>query len=155
MRINPDYLEQWILENWAGLVATNAYRERSFFYNPAGLLPKGVYFATIKESDGPNDKASELDREGVFRLSTGVGSATYEAMFGPKPKRPAKGGVVALTADFVNLDQLHPHPVYAWLGWVAINNPSPASLPMVQELLETSYRLVKVKYDKNGRTRTF
>jgi hypothetical protein len=53
-----------------------------FFYNPDNSLPKGIYFATIKESDGPNDKASNLDREGVFRLSIGIGKKNYQSLFG-------------------------------------------------------------------------
>ena len=44
----------------------NSYGERSFFYNPGHLLPSGTYFLTIKTHDGPNDKASQLDRENVF-----------------------------------------------------------------------------------------
>ena len=35
-------------------------------------LPNGVYFCTLKENNGANDKASELDRDGVFRLSIGI-----------------------------------------------------------------------------------
>jgi hypothetical protein len=47
-----------------------------FFITHIKILPKGIYFATIKEKDGPNDKASELNRANVYRLSTGV-SKTY------------------------------------------------------------------------------
>ncbi len=54
-------LENEILNSYEGLVLLDAYAERSFFYNPYKLLPKGIYFATIKENDGPNDKASELN----------------------------------------------------------------------------------------------
>jgi len=51
-------LENWILATYPGVVVADAYRERSFFYNPDGSLPKCIYFATIKESDGPHDQAS-------------------------------------------------------------------------------------------------
>jgi hypothetical protein len=47
-----------------------------FFITHIKILPKGIYFATIKEKDGPNDKASELNRANVYRLSTCV-SKTY------------------------------------------------------------------------------
>ena len=121
--MNAKQLEHWILDNYQGVIVTDAYRERSFFYNPYGSLPKGIYFATIKESDGPNDKASNLDREGIYRLSLGVGKRQYQQLFDDIPKRPAKGEIVELDFDFTTTGMLMPHPIYAWLGWVSINNP--------------------------------
>ena len=76
--MNAKQLEHWILDNYQGVIVADAYRERSFFYNPDDSLPKGIYFATIKESDGPNDKASSLDRDGIYRLSIGVGKKQYQ-----------------------------------------------------------------------------
>jgi hypothetical protein len=38
----------------------------SSFYNPDRKLARGIYFATIKEKDGKNDRASNLDRTDVF-----------------------------------------------------------------------------------------
>jgi len=32
-------LENWILNHYDGLIVTDAYRERSFFYNPDRSLP--------------------------------------------------------------------------------------------------------------------
>jgi hypothetical protein len=102
--MNAKQLEHWILDNYLGVIVANAYRERSFFYNPDDSLPKGIYFATIKESDGPNDKASSLDRDGIYRLSIGVGKKQYQFLFGEMPKRPAKGDIVEL----------------GWVGFVSI-----------------------------------
>lgn len=34
-------LENWILENYQGVIVTDAFRERSFYYNPDNSLPKG------------------------------------------------------------------------------------------------------------------
>ncbi len=77
-----------------------------------------MYFCTIEERDGENDRASVLMRDGVFRVSIGVSSATNVERFGPRPARPAKGGVVNTGHDFAALDVLTPHPVYAWMSWV-------------------------------------
>ena len=61
-----DEITTHVLENFPGTTLKNSYGERSFFYNPGHLLPSGTYFLTIKTHDGPNDKASQLDRENVF-----------------------------------------------------------------------------------------
>lgn len=137
--MNPAQLESWILANYRGLVVTDAYRERSFFYNPDRSLPKGVYFATIKTSDGPHDKASHLDRAEVYRLSFGLGKQRYRESFGTLPTRPAKGGVVDLAVDFTATGVLMPHPVYAWMGWACINNPTPEDVGPLKMLLDRSY----------------
>lgn len=141
-------LENWIVSKYDGIIVANAYRERSFFYNPDGSLKKGIYFTTIKESDGPNDKASKLDRNGLYRISFGIGKKDYEKLFGPKPKRPAKGGVVDINFDFTLTGILMPHPVYAWMGWVAFNNPEPKDLATIEKLLDLSYQNSKTKFLK-------
>jgi hypothetical protein len=124
----------------------NTNGEKTLFYNPDNLLTKGIYFVTIKEADGQNDKASDLNREGVFRLNLGVTKTTYEKLFGPKPSRPAKGGIVNTGHDFTKLNQLTPHPIYAWLHWVAILNPEGVALEQIWELLEESYQQALKKY---------
>ncbi len=141
-------LENWILMNYQDIIVTDAYRERSFFYNPDSSLPKGIYFATIKESDGQNDKASNLDRDGIYRLSIGIGKKYYQNLFGNIPTRPAKGGIINYDFDFTELDVLMPHPIYAWLGWVAINNPTANNTDTVKHLLDISYQNVLLKFKK-------
>lgn len=122
------------------------YREYSYFYNPNNILPRGVYFTTIKESDGQNDKASNLDRDDVYRLSFGLSKKTYEKLFGIKPKRPLKGEIVDTEHDFTVLNILTPHPVYAWMGWVQILNPKLEQLSMIQDLLDERYETVKKEF---------
>jgi hypothetical protein len=141
-------LENWILDNYQGIIVMNAYRERSFFYNPDNSLPKGIYFATIKESDGPNDKSSNLGRDGVYRLSVGIGKKNYQNLFGIIPTRPMKGGIIDYDFDFSILNVLMPHPIYAWISWVAINNPTSENLETVKYLLDISYQSVFTKFAK-------
>ena len=141
-------LENWILNNYQGVIVTNAYGERSFFYNPDNSLPKGIYFATIKESDGPNDKSSKLDRDGIFRLSLGVGKKNFQNLFGAIPARPLKGVIIDYDFDFSILGVLMPHPIYAWISWVAINNPTSANLETLKYLLDNSYQSVITKFAK-------
>jgi hypothetical protein len=144
--MTADQLIVQIQSQYQGLKLLNTYGEKSLFYNPDNLLPKGIYFATIKEVDGPNDKASKLDRGGVYRLNFGVTKATYEKLFGTKPARPTKGGIVNTGHDFTALNYLTPHPIYAWLYWVSILNPEDVVLERVSKLLEESYQQVLKKY---------
>ncbi len=144
--MNVLQLEHWILDRYEGIIVIDAYRERSFFYNPDGSMKKGIYFTTIKERDGPNDKASHLDRAGVFRLSIGLDRNSYQQLFGNVPKRPSKGGIVELDYDFTLTGVLMPHPIYAWLCWVCINNPTIQHLDVLKHLLDTAYQNVLFKF---------
>lgn len=117
-------IDAWLLASFADLEPKDSWGERSYFYNPGGRSPRGTYFLTIKEKDGANDRASHLDRPGVWRLNFGLPKTGYAALFGPPPKRPGKGGVIEGPWDFTALDRLTPHPVYGWMSWVAILNPS-------------------------------
>ena len=146
--MNPFELEHWILDNYPGVVVLDAYRERSFFFNPNRSLPRGIYFATIKENDGPNDKASYLDREGVYRLSIGVGKRQYVQLFGDVPKQPTKGDTVNIEVDFTQTGIFMPHPIYAWLGWVCINNPTNDHVDVLKDYLDIAYQSVLIKHRK-------
>jgi hypothetical protein len=79
---------------YADVSLATSWGETALFYNPGKRLPRGIYFATLKDHDGANDKASALHRLGVFRLSLGLPRGDYISRFGPMPLRPGKGGVV-------------------------------------------------------------
>lgn len=100
----PDDILKYCLETLEGTVLVNSWGERGIFYNPEHVLKRGVYVLTIKEKDGDNDKASVLDRPGVYRVNLGVRKATFAVVFGSVPKRPAKGRVVDMTYDFTATD---------------------------------------------------
>jgi len=146
--MNAQKLEGWILENYQGIIVIDAYRERSFFYNPDGSLQKGIYMATIKESDGPNDKASNLGRLGIYRLSIGIGKKEYKNLFGIIPKRPSKGNIINLDFDFKSLGIFMPHPIYAWMGWIGIKNPTKSNMDLLKHLLDISYQNALTKFVK-------
>ncbi|MEM8781621.1 MAG: DUF6194 family protein [Planctomycetota bacterium] len=135
-----DEVRAYIEETFADLRPMDTWGEVSFFVNPGGRLKRGRYFCTIKERDGENDCASELDRPGVYRVNLGLTPGAYEAEFGPRPARPAKGGVVALDVDFTALDVPGPHPVYAWMGWVSVLNPSAGTFEKIKPWFDVAYR---------------
>jgi len=118
-------ITEYIESTFDDIHIVTAWGETSFFYNPHRKLPRGIYFATIKEKNGPNDRASNLDRSDVFRLNIGISKWTYRTLLGQQPSRPQAGGVIDTGHDFAALDQLFPHPVYGWMSWVAVLNPRP------------------------------
>lgn len=131
-----------------GSVLVNSWGEQGLFYNPAGKLKRGIYILTVKEKDGANDKSSALDRKGVYRLNIGVRPETFRKRFGFLPKRPEKGGVVAMDYDFSALDQIMPHPVYGWMGWISVCNPSEKTYAACKPLIQEAYVYAREKYAK-------
>jgi hypothetical protein len=143
-------IAQHITSTFADIHPVSAWGETSFFYNPGRKLPRGIYFATLKDKDGDNDRASNLQRPGVYRLNIGISKPTYRSLFGPQPARPAAGGVVDTGHDFTALDQLLPHPVYGWMSWVSVLNPSAATFNTVKPLLAEAYDLAVGKFAKRA-----
>ena len=142
-----DILEKIVAE-FDGVVPKSSWGETSLFYNPGKALPNGVYFCTIKEKNGDNDKSSLLDREGVFRLSIGIGPSLYEAQFGTRPTRPAKGCIIDTDDDFTALNTLMPHPIYGWMSWVQVLNPDAQMLTKLLPLITEAHANAVIKFDK-------
>lgn len=149
--MTADEILRQCLDRLEGTVLVESWGERGIFYNPGHALKRGVYLLTIKERDGANDRASQLDRPGIFRVNIGVRPDTYRTLFGPKPARPQAGGVVSLPCDFTVLDQLIPHPVYAWMGWVCILNPSEEAFQRTWPLVEEAHGYAREKFQKRKR----
>ena len=144
----PDSIIAHLLDTYEGSRVVKAWGERSIFYNPGQKLPRGVYFATVKEKDGEKDKASHLDRAGVFRLNVGTTKPLFLERFGPPPARPGRGEVVGGPWDFTALDTLTPHPVYGWMSWVAVLNPTEETLADMFEMIEAASGKAKSAFDK-------
>lgn len=146
--MEAEQILNWCLEHLEGTVLMNSWGETGVFYNPGHVLKRGIYVLTIKEKDGKNDQASQLDRPGMYRVNLGLRKQTYVNLFGSVPKRPPKGGVVELEMDFAQTDILLPHPVYAWMGWVCTLNPSKHTFEELKPLILESYEFAKEKFAK-------
>ena len=146
--MEAEQILNWCLEHLEGTVLMNSWGETVVFYNPGHVLKRGIYVLTIKEKDGKNDQASQLDRPGMYRVNLGPRKQTYVNLFGSVPKRPPKGGVVELEMDFAQTDILLPHPVYAWMGWVCTLNPSKHTFEELKPLILESYEFAKEKFAK-------
>lgn len=143
---------EYVTSNYSGMVVNNNWGERGLFYNPEGKLSKGIYVMTFKEKDGPNDKASQVNRDGVYRLNLGLSKQTYLHIFGEKPERPAAGGIVDTGHHFHMLDKIMPHPVYGWMSWIGVLNPSELTFERLKPLIDEGIHMAKFKYSKKVKT---
>ena len=139
MLLTPKALKDYILEEFEGVNCVNSWGESSFFYNLNDRLPRGTYFCTLKEKDGDNDKGSDINRVDVYRFNFGLPEKQFVELFGEKPKRPEKGQTIEGPWDFTALNILMPHPIYGWMGWVAILNPTHESFSRIKPLLSLAY----------------
>lgn len=138
VRIND--ISNYLTDTFDGLAPTETWGELSFFYNPEKRLPRGTYFCTIKEKDGDNDKGSNLNRDGVYRMNFGLPPKVFEDVFGPRPARPAKSQTIEGPWDFTALNMLMPHPVYGWMGWVCLLSPEPVTFDEIKPLLTIAHK---------------
>ena len=146
--ISPEALIETLLARFPGTVAVEAWGETALFYNPEQILPRGVYFATVKEKDGDNDQASQIDRDGVFRFNLGTSKPLFLARFGPPPPRPGKGQAIEGDWDFTSLNSTTPHPVYGWMSWICVLNPTRQTLKGMDDMIEAAFEKAKTAFEK-------
>lgn len=155
--MDQDSIINYVSEHFAGVDIARptgcdapeiSWGDTFFIYDP-NLNPEAERtfpFATIVTKDyGDFDCASNLNRDGVFRLNIGVGKQTYRSLFGPPPK-PTTAGDVVTGYDFSALNQLMPHPVYAPQSWVCVLNPSRELFESVRPLLCDAYNQAVRRY---------
>ncbi len=139
---------KYCLENLKDTVLVESWGEKGIFYNPNNVLKRGVYVLTIKEKDGDNDKGSNLDRENVYRVNLGIRKKTFIKLFNEVPKRPNAGVIVDINYDFTKLDKIIPHPVYDWMGWISVLNPSNKIFEKLKPFIQESYEYAVEKFKK-------
>jgi hypothetical protein len=125
---DPDAITAYITTTWPETIIARAMNA-TFFSLDEKHWPN---FATIVTTD-EHDDASNLSRDGVFRLNVGPLSRETFARLAGDTDAP----------DYTELDRLFPHPVYAKQRWVSIVNPSARSFEEIVKplLAETHDRL--------------
>jgi Family of unknown function (DUF6194) len=117
----------------------------SFFsYDPGHDLPADqgfLPFATLVTND-LSDQASDLERQGVYRLNIGLRKKTFQSLFGAQSPD--------ISPNFTVLDQLMPHPVYGQMFWVCVLNPSDATFETVKPLLAEAYEQAFSKHARRA-----
>ncbi|MHA3915843.1 DUF6194 family protein [Halovulum sp. GXIMD14793] len=142
-----DEIRVWIDQNLSGLVTTEDGYDLYWFYDPdcATVPERRMPFATLMTTD-KQDSASNLSREGIYRLNISVASQTYEESFGTPPKADWSKPFVDTGHDFTALDRLMPHPVYASMHWVCVLNPSSSTFATIRPLMLEAYELAAIRY---------
>lgn len=145
--MNEADISRYILDTFVGVEVVTSNSNSFFFYDPENKVP----FVTIVVSD-EYDNASDLNREGVYRLNIGVSKQTYQTMFRTEDEH---GVEVRHTDgyDFTALDTLMPHPVYGRMYWVCVLNPSEATFEKVGPLLKEAYDIAVRKYERLSQAR--
>jgi hypothetical protein len=149
--ISKTTVHKYLVETLPDVVAKDAWGETSYFFNPGHLLKRGTYFVTIKEKNGENDRASNLDRAGIWRLNIGICKATFLSIFNAIPERPPKGGVIAGPWDFTATDFITPHPIYGWMSWIAVLSPSEETWQHCIPLIKDAYERASATFEKRTR----
>jgi hypothetical protein len=147
MPLTIDQIVEYVQHSFADVIDDFNWGERALFYNPDRQLPKGIYFLTFKERDGANDHASNIGA-GEYRLNVGISKRAFVERFGSVPGRPSAGGAVSTGHDFTQSDVVTPHPVYGWMCWIAVKNPSSETLEELKPLLAESYQIAAGKFKK-------
>ena len=145
-----DDVHDYLLATFDGLDVRPSWGERAYFYNPGNRFARGAYFLTLKEKDGANDRASALDRPEIWRLNFGLPRKEFIRLFGHTPARPGKGGVIEGPWDFTACDRLTPHPVYGWMSWVAILNPTEPTFETLKPLITQAHQKAAATFDKRS-----
>ena len=146
--MDKEQILEYCLTQLPGTIVSDNWGETGVFYNPNSGRKRGIYLLTIKNKDGAHDKSSILNREGVFRLNIGIRKSTFLKLFGSIPHRPLAGQVVDMPYDFSESDTMLPHPVYAWMGWICVLNPSDKTFEQLKPLISEAYELAIEKYLK-------
>ncbi|HEU5015517.1 MAG TPA: DUF6194 family protein [Roseiflexaceae bacterium] len=121
-------ITDYISTTFAGVETMTTLGYTFFFYGPDRMLP----FVTIATADNEGDRASNLDRPGVFRLNIGVSKETFQSLFGTN-------SVDVSACDFTALDTIMPHPDYAPQSWICVLNPSDATFHTLRPWLREAY----------------
>ncbi|HEY6743743.1 MAG TPA: DUF6194 family protein [Lapillicoccus sp.] len=114
-----------------------AWGDSFVYYDPPGTDPETADrrfpFATVVVKDYPGfDEASQLDRDGVFRVNVNVGRRRFEELVGYPP---SQHGDRRDAHDYAAVDTVLPHPAYGQQAWVSVVNPGERTSDLVRTLL--------------------
>ena len=133
----PDTVVAYIIETWPETDVVQAMNAWFFSLDPEKHWPN---YATVVTTD-EHDEASNLTREGVFRLNMGVDRETFERASAEAGSDP----------DYTAFDRVLPHPVYAAQRWICIVNPSKATFrEVVVPLLTVAHDRLADRRSRHG-----
>lgn len=134
-------LTTYLLTNFEKVNIIEAEGDLFFIYDNNDKQP----FATIVTRDNAYENASNLNREGFYRLNIGLDKETFLSLFEGLTKEKGFEAYLNLGIDFTQEDKLLPHPTYGAMYWACIVNPSKESF---EKSLE---KYLKLSYKKNAK----
>ena len=115
-----------------------AWGDTFYFITDTDGEAQKMPFSTIVTQDYKGfDEASQLDRDGLFRLNADLGKEQFQEIFG---YLPADHQSQHDEYDYTAVDTLFPHPVYAKHAWASIINPSDKSVAKTKEILLAAHQ---------------
>lgn len=120
-----------------------AWGDTFFFHDPDDREEdRRIPFATIVTKDYPGfDTASDLDRDGAFRVNVEVGRERFEQLLGYPPARIGEHD-----PDLRASDVLLPHPTYGRQSWVSVVSPIEQTAAVVVDLLREAHRRATTRH---------
>lgn len=131
-------IEQYLIEKFPGVVRVDNWGYRFFLYAADDKLP----FITIATADSEYDSASNLNRDGIYRINIGVSKQTFDELI----KRQTQW-------DYTALNVIFPHPVYAAQHYVCVINPEGPILKQTFQLIDEAYLIAKKRFEKRQPTK--
>jgi hypothetical protein len=144
--IDEAALTRHIVDTLGGVDVVNDGDNLFFFFDPGRTLPvdRRFPFATLVVSDA-YDEASNLNRDGVYRLNLGVSRETCQDLFGSSTPADSLGA----DYDFTALDTIMPHPVYGAMHWICVLNPSAETFERIKPLLVEAHERAATRYERS------
>jgi hypothetical protein len=119
-----------------------AWGDTFLIYDPERVIPpeKQFPYATVVVNDYPGfDEASNLAREGIYRVNVWVSRETFDR---------ETSGIDPDKVDYTVLDEIIPHPVYASQSWLSVLNPGAATEDTTKTLLAEAHERARARYEK-------
>ena len=69
----------------------------------------------------------------------GVSKGIYLSLFNTLPKRHAMGCFIDGDYDFQRTEIVLPHPVYGWMEWICVLNPSEEKFETCKDFIDDAY----------------
>jgi hypothetical protein len=133
----PDAVVAFITDTWPETDVVQGMNAWFFSLDSEKHWPN---YATLVTTD-EHDEASNLSRDGAFRLNMGVDRATFERVAAEAGEDP----------DYTVVDRVMPHPVYAAQRWICIVNPSePTFRDVVIPLLTLAHDRLTDQRSRHG-----
>jgi hypothetical protein len=127
----PDDIHRHILETYPDTIVA-AIEGGTFYSCDPANFPN---FATVVTSDAFDD-ASNLSRPDAYRLNIGLSRDTFQRLVGDQ-----------VEPDYMALDRLMPHPVYARQHYVSILNPRRETFEtLLKPLLDEAHARTAAQY---------